>query len=59
MMNLRQIICPHKPGEPRAGIDGAQPAQAVTGEPCVQLGFHIGDDNARMINHAAWHEPPV
>ena len=52
MMNLHHIICPHKPSKLRAGIDCPQPAQAVAGEPCVQLGFHIGDDNARMINHA-------
>ena len=52
LMDLRQIICPHKPGEPRGGIDLPQRAQAVAGEPCVQLGFHIGDDNARMVTQA-------
>ena len=52
-MDLRQIICPHKPGEPRGGIDLPQRTQAVAGEPCVQLGFHIGDDNTRMVNKAS------
>ncbi len=51
-MDLRQIICPHQPSEMRGGIDRPQRAQGVAGKPCVQLGFHIGDDNAGMVDQA-------
>ena len=51
-MDLRQVICPHQPSETRGGIDRPQRAQAVAGKPCVQLGFRIGDDYARMVDQA-------
>mgnify|MGYP007089730629 FL=1 len=47
---MRQIICPHQPGEPHMRIDAPQPPQGFSRVARAQAGLDIADPHPRMIH---------